>query len=332
MSTRTLGLKREIVSAIFIGLVMVFFFVWLFAAALHQPAPHELRVGVVAPAMVVDRISSAAEANSPGTFLFSTYASAGEARAAVLGREVNGAVVIGSGDPLILVAGAGGEAASKAISGAFTAIATSLNKTATVEDVVPLPASDTRGLVPFFLVLGTSVSAFIFQIVMRSRSARFGLRETFAALLVFSVLDGVVAALAVGIVLGFDSGYWALAGVCALLALAVSSATAASCELFGRAGIGVAGLVLILLGNASSGSVVGGAFLPQPFRWLSLGLPAGSGLDAVKSVLYFGGEGAGRRLGTLAIWVAGSFAVLACLAGLRAWWRPRKAQPVEVAA
>ena len=149
-------------------------------------------------------------------------------------------------------------------------------------------------------------------------------------LCVFSVLDGLIAALAVGVVLGFDSGYWALAGVCALLALAVSSATAASCELFGRAGIGVAGLVLILLGNASSGSVVGGAFLPQPFRWLSFGLPAGSGLDAVKSVLYFGGDGAGRRLGTLAVWVAGSLVVAACVAGARVWRKQRKAQPVEV--
>ena len=94
MSTRTLGPNREIVSAIVVSLVMVFFFVWLFAAALHQPTPHGLRVGVAAPAMVFDRISSAAEANSPGTFVFSAYASADEARAAVLQREVNGAVIV----------------------------------------------------------------------------------------------------------------------------------------------------------------------------------------------------------------------------------------------
>ena len=136
-------------------------------------------------------------------------------------------------------------------------------------------------------------------------------------MVVFAVLDGLLAALAVGIVLGFDRGYWSLAGTCALLALAVASATAASCALFGRAGIGLAGLVIILLGNASSGSVVGSAFLPQPFRWLSQGLPAGAGLEATRSVLYFGGSGVGGKVGTLAIWVAGSFAILVCVAAGR---------------
>ena len=228
-----------------------------------------------------------------------------------------GAAVVGSGDPVIMVAGAAGQAPSAAVSGALTAVAQALGKTATVEDVQPQPASDSRGLVPFFLVMGVSISAFLFQVFSRSMDGPFRLRRGIGSLIVFAVLDGFLAALAVQIVLGFDSGYWLLAGVCALLALAVASATAAFHSLFGKAGIGVAGIVLILLGNASSGSVLGAAFLPQPFRWLSPVLPAGAGLEAARSTLYFDGAGYGWSLGTLAFWVVGSLVVLVCVAAVK---------------
>jgi hypothetical protein len=126
----------------------------------------------------------------------------------------------------------------------------------------------------------------------------------------FAVLDGLIASLAVSVALGFDSTYWGLAGVCVLLALAVAAATRACIELFGRAGTGVAGLVVILLGNASSGSIIGARFLPEPFRTLSPGLPAGEALEAVRSTLYFSGRGLGWSLAGLAFWVVGSWVVL----------------------
>lgn len=315
---------RAAIAATTVGVAMVFLFVWLFAAALHQPRAHDLKVGVVGPAGVIERVAAAVEANAPGAFVLSGYASAEEARAAVRGRELAGALVVGSAQPLIMVASAGGEAASTAIYGALTATAEALGQSPTVEDVQPLPASDPRGLVPFFLVLGVSVSGLIFQIIYRAQTGSFRLWSALASMTGFAVLAGFLAALAVAIVLGFESSYWLLTGVCALLALAVASATAAACGLFGRAGLGVAGLVVVLLGNASSGSIIGSAFLPQPFRWLSPVLPAGSGLEAARSALYFDGAGLDWQLEKLAIWVAGSFLLLACVAGARSLTR-RKA-------
>jgi hypothetical protein len=318
MVTSPANAWRAITLPIAVSVCMVFLFVSLFAAALHHPQPHHLKVGVVAPAAAVDRIIAGAELQAPGTFAFATYPDEEAAKAAVLDRELAGALVVGPGQSRILVASAGGEPGAKAISAAFTAMAQTMGRPAAVEDLLTLPESDTRGLVPFFLILGVSVSAFIFQLLLNGRSGPLRRWGTIVPLVAFAVLDGLLAALAVGIVLGFDSGYWSLMGVCALLALAVASATAASRSLFGRAGIGVAALILILLGNASSGSVVGSAFLPQPFRWLSPVLPAGSGLEAARSVMYFGGAGAGWRVGTLAIWVAGSLAVIALMGLVRA--------------
>lgn len=296
---------------------MVFVFVWLFGAALHKPQAHELEIGVVGPAVAVQGVEAGLETNAPGSFVVSAYAAPDEARAAIRDREIVGAAVVGSGEPLIMVAGAAGQPTSNAVTGALTAMAQALGKTPTVEDVQPLPASDSRGLVPFFLVLGVSISAFLFQVLSRTTAGSFRLGSGMAALVGFAVVDGFLAALAVAIVLGFDSSYWLLAGVCALLALAVAAATAACFGLFGRAGIGVAGVIVLLLANASSGSVLGSAFLPQPFRWLSPVLPAGAGLEAARSTLYFDGAGFGWSLGTLALWVAGALLVLACVAAVR---------------
>ncbi len=307
---------------------MGFLFVWLFAAALHQPQAHELPVGVVGPASVADTIAAALEAKAPGAFVISSLSCAAAARTAIHEREIAGALVVGSGRPLIMVASANGEATSNVISGALAAVVGALGQSAALEDVQSLPVSDSRGLVPFFLVLGVSVSAFIFQVVSRLRSGPFHFTGGSTSTVGFAILDGFLAALAVSVVLGFDESYWLLAGVCTLLALAVAAATAACYGLFGKAGVGVAGLVLILLGNASSGSVIGSAFLAQPFRSLSPVLPAGPGLEATRSTLYFEGAGLGWSLWTLALWIVGSFVVLACVAGAKTWARRTADVPV----
>ncbi len=100
---------RAILAAMVASVVMVFFFVWLFAAALHQPQPHDLPVGFVGPAAVAEQVAAGVEANAPGAFVFTSYSSADEARTAVLERDVAGALIVGSGQPQILVASAGGQ-------------------------------------------------------------------------------------------------------------------------------------------------------------------------------------------------------------------------------
>jgi hypothetical protein len=331
MESSERGRWRGVLAASCIAVVIVFFFVWLFAAALHNPQPHGLMVGFVGPAAAQEKVLAGAEARSPGVFFFAAYASEDEARGAILERDIAGALVVGPGKALVLVASAGGQPAATMIASAFTAMIAASGQpglTATVEDVQPLPTSDSRGLVEFFLVLGVSVAAFVFALVLRQQSTRLPLLVNIGVLLVFAAVAGLVASLAVSIVVGFNVTYWSVAGVCSLLALAVAAGSDACMALFGRPGVGVAGLVLLLLGNASSGSVVGSAFLSQPFRWLSPGLPGGPALDSVRSVLYFDGAGAAWWLGTLAIWAVASLVVSGCAEGFVRLCQARRAKAV----
>jgi hypothetical protein len=308
MAERGAPSSRIFIRATGMSLVVVFMFVWLFGAALHAPTAHDLPIGIVAPKTVVGVITQALEKNAPGAFVVATYETEDAARDAIADQQIGGALVMQAEDSLVLVAGAAGTATSSAITAALSSAAHAMGQTAVVEDIQPLPASDSKGMVPFFLVLGLSVSSMLYGLFARTDPT--GLLSRITKLIIFAILAGLVASLAVSIVTGFSSTFFALAGVCVLLALAVASFTSASCSLFGSAGIAVAGLVVVMLGNASSGSVIGANFLSQPFRFLSGGLPAGAGLTASRSVLYFDQPHLGRPIATLAIWIAGSLLVI----------------------
>jgi hypothetical protein len=299
--------RGRAVAPIAIGLVLAAWFIWLFAAALHLPQVHELPVALVAPDAVATPVTAGLEQQAPGAFSVTSYGSESDARAAIAGRGEVGAFVVGASEATILVASGASEATVAAVSGAFTAIAGAMQLTSTVEDVVPLPPDDPHGTVPFFLVLGVSLSALIYAVIAHASGAtgtRPGLGERLASLMAFAVLDGLVAATAVGLVLGFDENTWLLAAVCAMLALAVASATAALQELAGTAGSGLAALFVVILGAACSGAMAGPWFLPDGFRALAPILPPGVGLAAVRSTLYFDGAALGVPLVTLAAWAA----------------------------
>ena len=305
--------RGRAIAPIVIGLVLAAWFVWLFAAALHLPQAHELPVALVAPDAAAAQVTAGLERQAPGAFTVTTHGSASEARSALADREAVGAFVVGADGATILIASGASEASASAVAGAFTALAGALQLAPTVEDVAPLPDDDPHGTVPFFLVLGVSLSALIFAVTAQAPGAngsRPSLGERLAALVTFAVLDGLVAAGAVGVVLGFDEDTWMLATVCALLALAVASATVALQELVGAAGSGLSALFVVILGVACSGAMAGPWFLPDGFRALAPLLPPGIGLAAVRDTLYFDGAVLGLCAATLGSWAIVSLAVV----------------------
>jgi len=305
--------RGRAVAPIVIGLVLAAWFVWLFAAALHLPQAHDLPVALVAPDAVAAQVAAGLEQQAPGAFAVTTYGSESDARAAIADRDEVGALVAGANGATILVASGASESAAGAVAGAFSALAGALQLTPTIEDVAPLPAGDPHGTVPFFLVLGVSLSALIYAILARAVGAtgeRPALGRRLVSLLTFAVLDGLVAAGAVGLVLGFDEGFWLLAGMCAVLALAVASATAALQELAGTAGSGLSALFVVILGVACSGAMAGPWFLPDGFRALAPILPPGVALAAVRGTLYFDGAALALPLLALASWAVISLAIV----------------------
>jgi hypothetical protein len=95
--------------------------------------------------------------------------------------------------------------------------------------------------------------------------------------------------------------------------------------LLGDPGIVVATLVLVILGNATSGGVVAASFLPGGFRQLSPLLPPGAATTALRRVDYFDPGGALGPVVVLVAWALGGLLLVAVRGR-------RRARPVAVPA
>ncbi len=132
------------------------------------------------------------------------------------------------------------------------------------------------------------------------------------ALFIYAIVTGVLTTLVAGLALGHFEGHrLALAGLAVLVVFAVASAVAALQIAIGILGSLVAMMVILWLGSQSSGGLASWEFLPLVTRSVGPYLPAGAGLDAVRNVLYFGGNSIARNLIVLACYaVVGSTVVL----------------------
>ena len=101
-----------------------------------------------------------------------------------------------------------------------------------------------------------------------------------------------------------------------LTVLAIAAGATGLLALVGEAGLVLAALVMVLLGNPLSGVPSAPELLPQPFGTIGQLLPPGTGGSLLRSTAFFDGNAAGGPLTVLAVWaVLGLAAVWA--GGLR---------------
>ncbi|HTW01378.1 MAG TPA: universal stress protein [Streptosporangiaceae bacterium] len=290
--------------------------VTLVLSAYHQPQPHGLPVGVVAPAQVTRHLQATLGAHAPGAFDLHSYLNTASARTAILHRDIDAAVIAGPGGLRLLTAEAGGVAPAQAITAAFGAVAAKTGHALAVTDVVPPLARDSEALSPFFLLLGV-----LFPGLVAGSASALAFRHSGPA---WAVAAPVVAAAAAGLaaagiaagVTGFGN-YLAVAGVVALFFLAVSAPTA----FFARVSPGLvalAVLIFIVFGIPVSGGPSGlASFGPGFLRVLDPALPLGVGADALRNTVYFHGYETTRYLWVLAAWAGVGVAALALVSAVR---------------
>lgn len=150
----------------------------------------------------------------------------------------------------------------------------------------------------------------------RGRPPSHGARAVIrlGALLLYSITAGLLGTVIAGPVLdALPGSIWALWGLGTLLVFAVGALTLALQGLAGIVGIGLAILLVVVLGNPSAGGAYPYPLLPPFWRAIGPALPPGAGTYATRSIAYFRGNGAGGPMLVLAAWaVAGSVVTLAC--------------------
>ncbi|MFB7372231.1 ABC transporter permease [Streptomyces sp. NPDC056222] len=278
-----------------------------FAWPAARIAPRDLPIGVAGPATATAPLEQRLTEHD-GAFEVHRYASEGAARAAIEDRVVYGAVIVTPQGPELLTA----SAASPVVAGLLREAVTAQAPAGTpmkVTDVVPAPAGDPRGSAfgssLFPLILAGAASG-VLVTVLGLRRTRAGLALTGAA-----ALAGIVGTALGHSWLGALTGdWWAEAGVLALTVLAIGATLAGLATLFGKPGLGLGALLMILVGNPFSGVASAPELLPAPAGALGQWLPPGAGGSALRSVAFFDGGGAGGPLLVLGVWAVAGLAAL----------------------
>jgi hypothetical protein len=175
--------------------------------------------------------------------------------------------------------------------------------------VVPIDPDDPRGatLNALFLplIIASLPAGLLLALLPLSRRALAG------ALTGVAVLGGTLVMALVGPVLGLVPGsLLALAGMAALIALAMALPTAALVRLVGPAGAGLTALVFLLIGNPGSGNASAPELLPGFWRAVGPLLPPGAGGTGLRNVAYFDGAALAGPLAVLLAFVVAGAALL----------------------
>lgn len=291
------------------NLVFASLFMTLVLSAFHQPAPHDLAVGVVAPAPMTRALERGLDAADPGGFDLQAVPNEAQARAGIDDRRLDGAVVGGPRDMRLLIADAGGTGPARALTGAFGAAAAGIGRPLQVVDVVPPLSGDSQAVSPFFVIL-----CVLFPSLATGAAAAHLLRHLrpvprIAVPVAAAVVIGLAAAGIADAVSGLGN-YLPIAGIVALFSLAVSLPTAALGEIKPPL-VALAVLVFLLLGLPVSGGPAGlASFDPSLFRAFDSALPLGVAASAVRNTVYFGAHDTGGHLLVLAAWAAAGVVAL----------------------
>lgn len=288
------------VPAVLIVMLMAFLL-----PTLHSGA-EDLPLGVSGSSQAVDQVVAALDEQSPDAFEVTSFDSAADARDAVQNREQIGAISIDeSGVSIVIASGDGTPYASllKQIGAGLEAT----GQTVTYDDVAPLTDEDPTGsaiaALGLPLVFGGNISAILLLTLLKNYP-----RLRLIGGVLMSITGGVATAAVMQYGLGVIDGDFALTAAALSLGIAAIGMTLQGLHnLWGMAGIGVAGVLLLFLANPLGGLATGPWWLPAPWGEIGQLLPVGAAGTAVRSAAFFDGAGGSTAFIVLGVWAAIGF-------------------------
>ncbi|GGT41164.1 DUF3533 domain-containing protein [Streptomyces purpureus] len=306
-------------------LALQLLFIASYVGALHNPKPKEVPFGVAAPGPAAQQAADRL-ARLPGDPLDPrVVADAAEARAQILERKIDGALVIdprGTTDTLLVGSG-GGTVLAHALERIAVAVERPQGRTVRTVDVAPASPQDFDGLSAFYLVVGWCVGGYlcasILAISAGSRPANAQRAVIRLGVLALSALaGGLGGAIIVGPILdALPGSVVALWGLGTLVVFAVGAATLALQALTGIVGIGLAVLLIVIAGNPSAGGAFPAPMLPDFWRAIGPALPPGAGTWSARSIAYFKCNAMTGPMLVLAAWAVVGSAITLVRAGMR---------------
>jgi hypothetical protein len=303
--------------------LMIMLGVLAFAWPVARLAPRDLPVGIVGADSASQAAVTGLTSSDPGGFEFSLYTNQAAASAAIEDRDIYGAFVVGGHGVTVLEA----SAASPTVAQLLTSVGQNLARAAATQaeaatgvrpaipvrsvDVVPTSAQDPRGMVFGSALLPLTICgvimAAVVALVLRFRPAG---RQILSVTVVAGTASVGAYLIAQGYLGALPHEHLATWGSLFLTLLAISAPAAVLIALIGPAGLGLAGALMVFIGNPFSGATSAPQLLPTWVGHIGQWLPPGAGASLLRSTAYFSGHGASGHLNVLIVWIVLGFAAI----------------------
>jgi hypothetical protein len=309
-------------------IVAVFIFAGVYTGTQHNPTPHQLRVGIVAPDLMVGMINMGLKAKAPGAFALKQYPSEESLTSAIKGRKAYGGYVYRKDSGLLLTASASGKATEKALVSLGEEVSMTLKQPLETSDVVALDSHDSQGLSSYTFQYGLLVPSFFFAVLLFLFGHGLSLPWRLGLSAAYSLGTGILGALTVGqIVSALPHHFFALAALGTLYAAMTVLVTYGLCRVLSFIGLALATLILILVGNSTAGGSINQEFLPDFYRGIGQVLPNGPFIRSVRNTVYFDGANTHQAILVVALWALGGLALVLAGEKVSGWWARLKKAP-----
>lgn len=304
-----------------------------YLGAMHHQSAKDMPVVVAGSNLtkVADLAQELSDAD-PGALEITRLGSALEAREMVYDRQASAAVVLdGKTATLYTASGAGASAASTA-SAAITPVLLGADLKVVSEDLAPLPENDMSGLGAMFLATAMITAGYMpWSMVLSNSPELLRFRRSVPLLAGWSIIISALGALITGPILGVLQGsdVVPVMGTLALGVFAVGSIHLLFTRLFGAMAVIPGMLVLMVLGQPASNMGMSVYSLPSIFPFLHSFLPMPALGEALRSIMYFEGNGATKHLLMLALGAVAGL-VLTVLWDTRKHARGKSAIPTSI--
>ncbi|MFE2134584.1 ABC transporter permease [Streptomyces sp. NPDC059466] len=301
------GVRKAMLVPVVTALAIGTIFVAVYLAAFHAPSARHQPLGIAASDTVAARTELALNSAAPDAYTFHRYADADAARRAIVHDEVPAALVGDAHGMRLLAAGAQGPSVVSSLASAATEAG---GPPGPVRDVRPLAAGEARGRWSVCASVGVGLAGFLFAVSSYQIAPRLALSARAASMLLFAAASGVTVALIAHSGFGaLPAPFLTVAVVVGLLAWATAAATGVLLRLFGPIGMPVASVLLLILGNATSGGILPATFLPGWLVPLADLLAPAAAIQALRDAAYFDNAHLTGSLSALVAWVVGCLAL-----------------------
>lgn len=293
---------QKIASVTLVLTAVIVVFLIAFALPNIYASPRHVPIALVAAEPFATAIPKGLDTLSPGSFTVSVVDSPQKARQLILDRSIYGAIVMEKSGLTVFIA----SAASYPVSAAITAVGQQIGQRVSlpvkVDDIVPFSQSDPRGIGLSAGALPIALGGWIAAVGIIATVR--GARQRVIAAASFAIVGGLTLTAVLQFWLGtFNGNYWPTA-LCAALGIAATCFLVLGLQqLLKGIGIGIAAVLLILLGNPLSGLSSAPELLPEPWGAVGQLLPPGATGTLLRNVAFFDGAGAVTSILTLTFWL-----------------------------